>query len=137
MEAVIINTSPEMENIFPINHPNKKDYLIDITNKISKFTLDYYKDKLDPSVSYSSNKINIGFNTRKNACIGICRRIPRVIIYNEDKIHDLEYAELIELAAHECTHLIYDGHKKDFNDSFNFIMDVCIKKLRDYNRCLN
>lgn len=127
----------ELENIFPVNHPDKKEYLIDITNKISKFVLNYYKDKLDPSISYSSGKIAIGFNNRKNACVGICRRIPRVIIYNEDKIRDLEYAELIELASHECAHLIYDGHGEDFNDSFNFIMDICIKRLDEYNRGVN
>jgi predicted metal-dependent hydrolase len=137
MEVIIINNSLELENIFPINHPDKKEYLIDITNKISKFTLNYYKDKLDPTVSYSNSGISIGFNTRKNACIGICRRIPRIIIYNETKIRDLEYAELIDLAAHECAHLIYDGHGKNFNNTYNLLMDICIKNLEEYNRCLN
>ncbi|MFA6315688.1 MAG: hypothetical protein WC648_04975 [Candidatus Paceibacterota bacterium] len=134
---MIINNSFTLENIFPFNHPDKKEYLIDITNKISKFVLDTYKDKLDPSVSYSADKINIGFSNRKNACVGICRRIPRIIYYNETKIRDLEYEELIDLASHECAHLIYDGHGKDFNDVYNLLIDVCIKNLRECNRCLN
>ena len=137
MEDEIINTSLELENIFPTNHPNKKEYLIDITNKISKFVLNYYKDKLDPSIPYSTDKINIGFNTRKNACIGVCMRIPRIIRYNETKIYSLEYAELINLASHECAHLIYDGHGKNFNDTYNLLMDICINQLREYNRCSN
>ena len=137
MEDEIINTSLELENIFPINTPDKKEYLIDITNKISKYTLNYYKNKLDPYTSYSNDRICIDFNKRKNACVGICMRIPRIIRYNETKIRDLEYAELIDLASHECAHLIYDGHGKDFNDTYNLLMDTCIKNLRKYNRCLN
>jgi hypothetical protein len=127
----------ELENIFPINNPNKKEYLIDITHKISKFAIDYYKDTFDPTILYSTNKITVDFNPRKNACVGICMRIQRVILYNEIKINDLEYSELIELAAHECTHLVYDGHERNFSDAFNFIMDVCVKRLGEYNRCLN
>ena len=119
----------DLENIFPTNHPDKKEYLVDITNKISTFALDYYKDKLDPSISYSTGKVTIDFNTRKNACIGVCMRIPRVIRYNETKTRDLEYAELIDLASHECAHLIYDGHGEDFSDAFNFIMDTCVKRF--------
>ena len=64
-------------------------------------------------------------------------RIPQIIRYNENKIHDLEYAELIDLASHECTHLIYDDHGRNFTTAYNYIMDICIKRLREYNRCLN
>lgn len=64
-------------------------------------------------------------------------RIPRLIRYNELKISKLEYAELIDLASHECAHLIYDGHGKEFKDTYNLLMDVCIKRLREHNRCLN
>jgi len=56
----------ELENIFPINHPDKKEYLVDITHKISKFVLNYYKAELDPSISYSTGKVTIDFfNKRK------------------------------------------------------------------------
>ena len=126
----------DLENIFPINNPNKKEYLVDITHKISKFTIEHYKDTFDPTISYSTNKITVNFNPRKNAHVGICMRIPRIIRYNEIKINDWEYSELIELAAHECAHLVYDGHGKNFHNAFNFIMDICIKRLREYNRCL-
>ena len=128
----IINTV--LEDIFPINNPNKKEYLIDTTKKISRFVIEYYKDKFDPTITYSTGNVNVGFSRRKNACIGICRRIPRIIYYNEEKIRELEYSELIELASHECTHLIYDGHKKDFSEAFNFIMDTCVKRLGEHNR---
>jgi predicted metal-dependent hydrolase len=122
-------------NIHPINNLNKKEYLIDITKKISNFTIEYYKDKFDPTVSYmNGGNVNIEFNKRKNACVGICKRIQRIIIYNEEKIEKLEYSELIELACHECAHLIYSGHEKNFIEYFNFLMDICIKQLREYNR---
>lgn len=118
-----------LENIFPIGNPNKKEYLIDITHKIAKFAIEYYKDTFDPTILYSHNKIIVDFNSRKNACVGICMRIQGAIRYNERKIKELEYSELIELAAHECAHLIYDGHGKDFSDAFNFIMDTCVKRV--------
>ena len=126
-----------LEDIFPINEPDKKEYLIDITNKISKFVLDYYKDKLDPSTSYSHDGINIYFNSRKNSCIGVCRRIPRIINYNETKIKNLEYWKLIELASHECTHLIYDGHDEKFTETHEFIFTICINRLKQHNTEFN
>ena len=115
-------------NIFPRNVPPKKGYLVTITEEISKFVIKNYSDTFDPTISYSSEKSSVGWSARKNASIGICRRIPRVI-YNESKIEKLDYAHLIELASHECAHLVYDGHGKQFQDAFVFILDTCIDSL--------
>ena len=87
-----------IKNIFPTNNPPKKEYLVTITEEISKFVIENYHDTFDPTIQYSDGtKAYIGWSTRKNASIGVCRRIPRVIYYNGAKIGNLDYSELIDL----------------------------------------
>lgn len=122
-----------LEDIFPINNPDKKEYLIDTTKKISRFVIEYYKETFDPAISYSTGKVTVGFTKRKNACVGICRKIPRHIVYNEEKIQELSYAKLIELASHECAHLVYEGHGKNFKNVHHFVFDRCVDRLKEHN----
>jgi hypothetical protein len=65
----------------------------------------------------------------KNATVGICRRIPRVIYYNEAKIGEMGYLELIELASQECAYLVYDGHGVEFWNVYGAILDECAKAI--------
>ena len=41
------------------------------------------------------------------------------------------YANLIGLSVHECAHLVYDGHGKDFMRTQDEIFDVVLKQLED------
>jgi predicted metal-dependent hydrolase len=110
---------------------DKKDFLIDITETISKSVIKNYQDTFDPTISYSDGtKAHVGWSARKNATVGICRRIPRVIYYNESKIRKLDYAELIDLASHECAHLIYDGHGEEFWNVYHTIIDECAETIK-------
>jgi hypothetical protein len=120
----------KLDNIFPPSGISNKDWCACITNKIGMFTLEYYKDKLDPTISYSNGgHINIYWNPRKNSCVGTCRRIPRIIAYNESKINDMNKANVLHVVVHECAHLIYDGHGKEFSNIEDFIFDKCIENL--------
>jgi predicted metal-dependent hydrolase len=119
-----------IKNIFPANNPSKKEYLEDITEKISKFVIENYRNTFDPTILYSSDKVCIAWPQRKNACIGICRKIQRIIYYNESKIEKLDYDELIELASHECAHLVYDGHNKKFWEAYHTILDACAESIK-------
>jgi len=124
-----------LENIYPDISQDKKDYLIDITHKISRFVIEYYKDQFDPTISYVTGKeAYVNFSTRKNAVIGYCNKIPRVISYNEKKIRQLDHAHLIELAAHECVHLVYNGHKSDFSDALHLVLCKCIDRIEKHKK---
>ena len=117
-------------NNFSINNSSKREYLVNITEKISKFVIENYRDTFDPTIQYSDDtKVNVGWSARKNASIGVCRRIPRAIYYNESKIGNLDYSELIDLASHECAHLVYDGHGEEFWNVYSDILESVEKAL--------
>ena len=127
-----------LNNIFPTNHPPKKEYLVTLTEEISKFVIKNYRDTFDPTIQYSDGtKAHIGWSARKNATVGICMRIPRVIYYNEAKIGEMGYLELIELASHECAHLVYDGHGVEFWNVHHNILDECAKAIELYTITTN
>jgi hypothetical protein len=122
----------ELDNIRPSRGISNTDWLVDVTRKIAAFALEYYKDKLDPTISYScGGKVNVCWNPRKNSCVGTCRRIQRIIQYNELKINTMDMANVLGVAVHECSHLICDGHGKDFMEIQDFLFDKCIEKLKE------
>jgi hypothetical protein len=55
-----------LNNIFPTNHPPKKEYLVTLTEEISKFVIKNYHDTFDPTIQYSDGtKAHIGWSARK------------------------------------------------------------------------
>jgi hypothetical protein len=124
-----------LEDIYPDLSKDKIDYLINTTKKISKFIIKYYANEFDPTISYSNGEeAHVDFSIRKNAVIGYCMRIPRIIIYNKKKAEHLDYPHLIELASHECVHLVYTGHGKNFQDAHHLILTKCIERIEQYKQ---
>lgn len=126
-------TEQSIEGIFPQTGIPKKEYLVNITKKIAQFTIRYYKDLFDPTTGHPEN-VTIEWDKRKNASTGTCRRVFRIIQYNESKINLMTHVYLIALAVHECAHLVYDGHGKKYMEVQDFIFDKCIEDLERHNR---